>query len=75
MHQDIPRAGAAEYDASKGGIRNLTTTLALELAERNITVNSIGPGMVLTPMNQQAIEDPRKLAEQVASMLNQGQGA
>jgi len=52
VHQEIPRAGAADYDASKGGIRNLTTTLALELAERHVTVNAIAPGMVLTPFNQ-----------------------
>lgn len=58
VHQEIPRAGAAGYDASKGGLRNLTTTLALELAEKNINVNNIAPGMVLTPMNQAAVDDP-----------------
>lgn len=68
VHQDIPRAGAADYDASKGGVRNLTTTLALELAEKHITVNSIAPGMVLTPMNQQAIDDPNVRKEQVESI-------
>lgn len=68
VHQDIPRAGAADYDASKGGVRNLTTTLALELAERHINVNAIAPGMVLTPFNQEAIDDPNVLAEQVKSI-------
>jgi len=68
VHQDIPRAGAADYDASKGGIRNLTTTLALELATEKITVNSIAPGMVLTPMNQEALDDPKEREEQVASI-------
>jgi len=29
VHQEIPRVGAAGYDASKGGLRNLTRTLAL----------------------------------------------
>lgn len=65
VHQEIPRAGAASYDASKGGLRNLTTTLALELAEKNINVNNIAPGMVLTPMNQKAIDDPEHLKRQV----------
>ncbi|RJG07387.1 SDR family oxidoreductase [Noviherbaspirillum cavernae] len=68
VHQEIPRAGASGYDASKGGLRNLTTTLALELAEKNINVNNIAPGMVLTPMNQEAIDDPKVLEEQVQSI-------
>lgn len=68
VHEEIPRAGAAGYDASKGGLRNLTRTLALELAEKNINVNNIAPGMVLTPMNQDAIDDPQVRREQVASI-------
>jgi glucose 1-dehydrogenase len=65
VHQEIPRAGTSAYDASKGGLRNLTTTLALELAPLGITVNNIAPGMILTPINQEAIDDPkvRKEAE------------
>lgn len=59
VHDTIPRAGAADYDCSKGAIANLTTTLALELAPMHINVNSIGPGMVLTPFNQEAIDDPQ----------------
>ncbi|HYD95355.1 MAG TPA: SDR family oxidoreductase [Noviherbaspirillum sp.] len=68
VHQEIPRAGAAPYDASKGGLRNLTTTLALELAEKNINVNNIAPGMVLTPMNQAAVDDPEVHKRQVQSI-------
>lgn len=68
VHEEIPRAGAAEYDASKGGLRNLTRTLALELAEKNINVNNIAPGMVLTPMNQEAVDDPKVRREQTASI-------
>jgi glucose 1-dehydrogenase len=68
IHQEIPRAGAAGYDVAKGGLRNLTTTLALELAEKNINVNNIAPGMVLTPMNQQAIDDPEVRKKQVQSI-------
>jgi len=68
VHEEIPRAGAADYCASKGGLRNLTRCLALELAEHGITVNGIAPGMILTPMNQEAIDDPAKLKRQVESI-------
>lgn len=68
VHQEIPRAGAAGYDVSKGGLRNLTTTLALELAEKNINVNNIAPGMILTTMNQSALDDPEVLKKQVQSI-------
>ena len=58
VHEDIPRAGASDYCASKGGLRNLTRCLALELAEQGCTVNNLAPGMVLTAMNQEALDDP-----------------
>lgn len=59
VHQKIAMPGAAAYDAAKGGLRNLTMTLALEVADKNINVNNVAPGMVLTPMNQEAIDDPQ----------------
>lgn len=68
VHQEIPRAGAAGYDVSKGGLRNLTRTLCLELAPDRINVNNIAPGMVLTPMNQSAIDDPKVREKQVQSI-------
>lgn len=58
VHEDLPMKGSAEYDAAKGAIRNLSRTLALELAEYKINVNNLAPGMVLTPMNQEALDDP-----------------
>ncbi|MBA2293970.1 MAG: glucose 1-dehydrogenase [Actinobacteria bacterium] len=68
VHQEIPNAGGADYDCSKGALRMLTRTLALELAPLKINVNSLGPGMVLTPFNQPAIDDPELLEEQVQSI-------
>lgn len=68
VHEEIPRAGAAGYDSSKGGLRNLTRTLALELAPDRIAVNNLAPGMVLTAMNQAAVDDPEELEKQVQSI-------
>lgn len=68
VHADNPNAGGADYDCSKGAVRMLTRTLALELAEHKINVNSLAPGMVLTPFNQAAIDDPELLDKQVQSI-------
>nr|WP_166178422.1 SDR family oxidoreductase [Altererythrobacter segetis] len=57
IHERAPRAGAVDYDAAKGGLAQLTATLALELAPQGIAVNGVAPGMVLTPMNQRALDD------------------
>jgi len=65
IHEEYPVAGAADYDATKGAQRNLTRTLALELAEDGITVNNLAPGMILTPFNQEAIDDPEVRERQV----------
>jgi glucose 1-dehydrogenase len=50
------------YCVAKGGVRNLTRAMALELAPHGITVNDVAPGMILTPMNQRALDDPVYLA-------------
>ena len=68
VHADNPNPGGSDYDCSKGAVRMLTRTLALELAEHGINVNSLAPGMVLTPFNQAAIDDPDLLDKQVQSI-------
>jgi glucose 1-dehydrogenase len=74
IHEEVVSAGTADYCASKGGLRNLTRTLALEVAEHGINVNNIAPGMILTPMNQKAIDDPkdREQKEQKIPMKRAG---
>ena len=65
VQEEIAYPGSAAYDSAKGGLRTLTRTLALELAEHDINVVNIAPGMVLTPMNKEALENPKVRAEQV----------
>ncbi|MEJ8802612.1 SDR family NAD(P)-dependent oxidoreductase [Pontibacter sp. H249] len=74
VHEEIVSAGTADYCASKAAVRNLARTLALELAEDGINVNNICPGMILTPMNQEAVDDKetRKESEKNIPMKRAG---
>lgn len=51
VHEDLPMPTNAVYCASKGGLRMLARTIAVELAKYNITVNNIGPGAIYTPID------------------------
>ena len=62
VHQVIPKPRFVGYSVSKGGMQNLTHTLALEYAARGIRVNGIGPGATVTPINRSWIDDPVKRA-------------
>jgi glucose 1-dehydrogenase len=68
VHQLIPKPDYLGYSTSKGGMQNLTRTLALEYAERGIRVNGMGPGATVTPINRAWIDDPVK-REQVESHI------
>jgi glucose 1-dehydrogenase len=51
VHEDLPLLTNAPYCASKGGLRMLMRTIAVELAKHKITVNNIGPGAIYTPID------------------------
>ncbi len=63
VHERIPWPHFAHYAASKGGLKMLTETLALEFAKRGIRVNAVAPGAIATPINQKKLDDPEKRAE------------
>ena len=53
-------AGQANYSASKAGLIGLTKTMAKEFASRNITVNAIAPGYVLTEMTENLPDEAKQ---------------
>ncbi|PPS42728.1 SDR family oxidoreductase [Chroococcidiopsis sp. TS-821] len=63
VHEIIPRPMYVSYSISKGGMENLTKTLALEYADRGIRVNAVAPGATITPINEAWTDDPEKKAE------------
>ncbi|MCU0545470.1 MAG: SDR family oxidoreductase [Oscillatoriaceae cyanobacterium Prado104] len=62
VHEIIPRPMYVSYSISKGGMENLTKTLALEYADRGIRVNAIAPGATITPINEAWTDDPEQKA-------------
>jgi glucose 1-dehydrogenase len=74
VHQLIPKPDYLGYSVSKGGMQNLTRTLALEYAGRGIRVNAIGPGATVTPINRAWIDDPvkREMVESHIPMARAG---
>lgn len=51
VHEDLPMPTNTPYCMSKGGLRMLARTIAVELAKYKITVNNIGPGAIYTPID------------------------
>ncbi|QCT00897.1 glucose 1-dehydrogenase [Paenibacillus algicola] len=70
VHEVIPWPHFVHYAASKGGVKLMTETLALEFAPKGIRVNNIGPGAIYTPINQEKFDDPesRKSVEAMIPM-------
>jgi glucose 1-dehydrogenase len=62
VHEELPFPHFAPYCLSKGGMKMMTRTLAIELAPFGITINSIAPGAIETPINSKLLNDPAKLS-------------
>jgi len=61
VHEELPFPHFASYCASKGGVKMLTRDLSIELAPLGITINSIAPGAIETPINKNLLSDCVKL--------------
>jgi gluconate 5-dehydrogenase len=59
LTSELARATVAPYTVSKGGIKMLTRAMAAEWAAHGIQANAIGPGYMLTDMNQALIDNPQ----------------
>ncbi len=68
VHEDLAMPTNAPYCASKGGIRMLMRTIAIELAQYGITVNDVCPGAVDTPMDAKLESDRPEYAELLAEI-------
>lgn len=74
VHEDWPMPGNIAYCLSKGGMRMLTRTAALELAKHNILVTGVGPGAVATPINIVTMKNP-ELMEKLDAAIPLGRMA
>jgi len=68
VHEELPFPGFAPYCASKGGVRMLTRTLAVELKGTGITINSVAPGAIETDINRAQLADPRTRDDLIAKV-------
>jgi 3-oxoacyl-[acyl-carrier protein] reductase len=66
------QGGQTNYSASKAGIIGLTKSLAKEVGSRNITVNAVAPGFVLTDLTKDLPED---LTKQMMPLIPLGRWA
>ncbi|HSC62134.1 MAG TPA: SDR family NAD(P)-dependent oxidoreductase, partial [Caldimonas sp.] len=60
-------ASIASYNASKGGIDQLTRVMALSLADRNVRVNAVAPGTIATELAQKAVLGSAEAAARIMS--------
>jgi gluconate 5-dehydrogenase len=58
LASELARPTVGPYTAAKGGIKNLTRSMAVEWAASGIQANAIGPGYMLTDMNQALVANP-----------------
>lgn len=65
-------AGQANYAASKAGLIGMAKTVARELAKRNVTVNCVAPGFIITEMTGVLPDKVKELAKMAIPMQKFG---
>jgi 3-oxoacyl-[acyl-carrier protein] reductase len=68
-------AGQANYVAAKAGLIGLTRAIAVEVASRNITVNAVAPGFIVSPMTDPLPENVKQELLARIPLGRMGQGA
>jgi len=58
LNAELGFPGNPAYAASKGGLKQLTKSMAVDLGRQGIRVNAIGPGYIKTPMTEASWDDP-----------------
>ena len=64
-------AGASIYSASKSGLIGMTKAIALEVAQDNITINTINPGWVETDLGLNSVEDSEFSKDEIIDCIPQ----
>ncbi len=62
--------GWSAYAAAKGGIMSLTQQAAIDYGPKNVRINAIAPGSILTPMNEKRLAEETDNPEELLAMWN-----
>lgn len=65
--------GQSNYSAAKGGLISFTKSLAREVGSRNVTVNAVAPGFIVTDMTEKLPEKNKEMALAITSLKRFGQ--
>ena len=74
VHQIIPWGGFAHYCAAKAGLDLMSKTVALELATEKVRVNSVAPGAIQTPINQNVWSNAEGMKDLLRKIPNERMG-